>query len=119
MSRRSIIRKFQVLTDADSAIGPESEPTDVSSVDFITYQLSVDNTVSAELEVLFSNEADATIDNYKPLNFNQTLTLDGSSDQDYMVHIENKGFRFLKLALTDGGGSGNVNAWISGTVRGA
>jgi hypothetical protein len=116
MGRRSIIKRFQVMSAEDSTSDPESSITDVSSVDFITYEITVGALVDATLEVQVRNEESAS---FKALNFNQTLTLDGSSDTDYMVHIENKGFKDLKLSITDNGGSGDISAWVSGTVRGA
>ena len=116
MSRRNIIRKYQVLTDADSTSDPVSIVTDVSGVDFITYQLEIGASVDTELEVQFCNDDSQ---DFKPLNFGQSVLLIGSVDQDHMAHIENKGFKFLRLSIADNGGSGNINAWVSGNGRGA
>lgn len=116
MGRRSLLRKFQVLSSADSAADPTSEVTDVSSVDFITYQIEIANTVDAVLAVEFCNDDSG---DYKELNFNQTLSLDGASETDYLVHVENKAFKNLRLAITNNGGTGSIDAWVSGSVKGA
>lgn len=120
MGRRTVLPKFQVITDADTETDPESEVSDVSSVDYITYQLELDSSVNALFEVQFCN--DARIDGqsqFKTLNFNQATTLDGLSEADGLIHIENHGFKFMKLKIINNTGTGFMNAWITGTVRGA
>lgn len=119
MGRRSIIREFQVLEDSDSATNPDSTHTDVSSVDFITYRLSVDASVSASAQVKFVNADTFDASQAKALNFGETLSLVGATDTDYMIEIENKGFKWMYLDITNNAGTGEINAWITGTTRGA
>jgi hypothetical protein len=119
MSRRSIIRKFQVFTDEDTATSPLSIPSDISGVDSITYQLSIASTVNALMEIHFSNDDKFDTSLTKILNFGQTTPLLGSAGEDYTVHISNKGFKWLQVRVIDNSGSGNINAWITGTVGGA
>jgi hypothetical protein len=120
MGRRSQLPKYQVFSAVDTTTDPESTPTDISSVDEITYEIEIDNTVDASLEVKFCNDSilsDTSI--FKALDFNQATPLDGSTETSGLVHIENKGFKWMKLAVTDNGGTGDINAWITGTVKGA
>lgn len=119
MSRRSIIKKYQVLTSADSATNPNSTQTDVSGVDFITYQINIAALVNANLVVNFSNNDTFAQSEVIALDFAQTTPLLGSTDTEYIVHIENKGFKWLQISVANNGGTGVVNAWVSGTVRGA
>jgi len=119
MSRRSIIRKFQVFTGEDTSLNPLSIPSDVSGVDSITYQLSIDPAVNASMEIHFSNDEKFDQASTEKLDFGQLTTLLGSTDESYIVHIANKGFKWLQVRVIDNGGSGNVNAWITGTVGGA
>lgn len=119
MSRRNIIKKFQVLTSANSTAVQSSEVTDVSAVDYITYQISVDATVNATLSVYFSNDTTFDASSAKSLNFGLSTPLNGASDTSYVVHIENKGFKWLQVRTTNNGGTGNISAWVTGTNRGA
>lgn len=120
MGRRSQIKKYAVLSSVDSTTNPESEPTDISGVDFITYQFELDASVDAGLEVQFCNDSNIDANSqFEPLNFNQTTPLDGSSDTEGVIHIENKGLKHLRLSIANNGGTGNVSAWVTGTVRGA
>lgn len=120
MSRRSLLKKHQVLIDADSALTPTSESTDISGIDFIQYQIEVDPTVLSDFEIQFCNDERITSNSiWKPLDFAQATILDGSSDSFALVLIENRGFKHLRLSIVSSSGTGNINAWISGNVRGA
>lgn len=120
MSRRHIIRKYQLLDQADTTTNPESAFTDVQQVDFVSYEFGLDATVNATLDVQYCNDERIDASSvFKDLDFNQTLILDGSVDTDGIVHVENKGFKFLKLKITNNGGTGNIDAWITGLNRGA
>ena len=120
MSRRHIIPKFQLWNQVDSSTNPTTAATDVSSVDFITYHLTVDSGVSGELAIYFSNDRQQfDINNAVPLNFDPPMLINGASESNYMIEIQNKGLKYLYLEFNDGGGSGNIDAWISGTGRGA
>ena len=120
MSRRSLLKKHQVLKDANSASLVQSESTDISGLDFIQYHLEVGALVVSTFEIQFCNDDKITsISSWKPLDFGQVTNLNGAQDTSYLVLIENRGFKYIRIALTGGTGSGLVNAWISGNVRGA
>lgn len=119
MSRRHLIRKFQVLTDADSTTSPSSIATDVSGVDFITYQIDIDATVDSILKVYFSNDDQFNSATKTELDFAAALPIMGATDTSYTVHIENLGFKWFQLSFTDNAGTGLINAFITGSGRGA
>jgi hypothetical protein len=119
MSRRHLIRKFQVLTDSDSTTSPSSIATDVSGVDFITYQIDCALAVNSLLSVYFSNDDQFNSSNKTELDFGPALTIIGATDTSYVVHIENLGFKWLQLSFTNNGGTGLINAFITGAGRGA
>lgn len=119
MGRRSRIKKYQVLTDADSSTNPLSAETDISGVDFVIYQIETDVSVDAILNVYFGNSEVFNSNEIEKLNFGQVTSLIGATDNKYMVVIENKGFKWMLIEVENNGGTGNVSAWISGTVRGA
>jgi hypothetical protein len=120
MGRRTQLPKYHLLTAVDSSTSPESEATEVGTVDFITYQFKLDPTVDANLEVHFCNDDRLLEDSiFSPLPFGIPMPLMGATDAEGLVHIVNGGFKWLKLVILDNGGSGNVDAWITGTVRGA
>jgi hypothetical protein len=120
MGRRLEIAKYQILADQDTTTNPESEPTDVSQCDNILYQLKVDSTVDGSVEVLFCNDRVLqTWSVFEPLDFGAPLTVVGSSDTDYMIEMNLKGIKFLKLKFTDNSGTGNISAWITGNSIGA
>ena len=119
MGRRNIIREYQVFSSADTSTSPDSAYTDVSGVDFITYRIAVGATVNAIASIKFMNGDTFSAADAEALNFGQTLSLVGATDQDYMITIENKGFKWLYIDIANNGGTGNVSAWITGTSRGA
>lgn len=119
MSRRSLIKKFQVLSSVDSTSAQSSEETDVSGVDFIFYEITVDAAVNATLSVYYSNDSTFNSSTAKVLNFGTTTSLVGATDTSYIVQIENPGIKWLQLRTANNGGTGNISAWISATVRGA
>ena len=119
MSRRHLIRKFQVLTNSDSTTSPSSISTDVSGVDFITYQIDCGSTVNSFLKVYVSNDDQFNSSNKTELDFDTTLTIIGASDTSYTIHVENLGFKWLQLSFTNNGGTGLLNAFVTGAGRGA
>jgi hypothetical protein len=119
MGRRNIINKFQVMDAEDSTSDPVSTSTDVSGVDFITYQIEIDALVDATLEVYFCNDDSYSQANATQLDFGQPLTLDGATETNYTVQIRNMGFKNLAIKIVDVSGSGDVSAWITGTGVGA
>lgn len=120
MGRRTVLPKFQVYTNADTTTDPVSTVSDVSGVDYVTYQLTADASVNASLTVEFCNDDRIDANSvFKALDFGQTTPIIGATDAEYLVHVQNRGFRHLKLSLTNNAGTGNVNAWVSGTAMGA
>lgn len=120
MGRRTVLPKFQVFASEDTTADPESSVSDVSGVDYITYEIDIGASVDADIEVQFCNDARISDSSaFRALNFNQTTPLDGSSDTSGMIHVENQGFKWMRLAVSNNGGTGNISAWLSGTVRGA
>lgn len=120
MSRRHIIPKFQLWNQEDSSASPITQATDVSSVDFITYHLTVDSSVTGELAIYFCNDRQQfDINNAVQLNFDPPMLINGAAESNYMIEIQNKGLKYLYIEFNDGGGSGNIDAWISGVSRGA
>lgn len=119
MCRRNVLKKFQLLNSVDSTTNPQSSPTSVSQLDFLTYEIVIGASVDAILKVFYCNDEVFNASNTRELDFNTVLALDGAIDTEYTIHIENMGFKWLLLDITDAGGSGNVSAWITGNVRGA
>lgn len=120
MGRRTILPKFQVFNAANTASSPESLVSEVAGVDSITYEIEIGAAVNAIIAVLFCNDAKiSSASVFRPLEFKQTLSMVGSTDTSGMVHVKNMGFRHMKLKVTNNGGTGNISAWVSGTVEGA
>jgi hypothetical protein len=119
MSRRNTLKRHQVLAAVNSTSTQTSEKTDITGLDKITYEFLLDLPVNALLEVQVSNVSAPADADFLSLNFNQTLSLIGSSNTTGLVHISNEGFKWLRLKTSNNGGTGNVSAWISGTSRGA
>ena len=119
MCRRNVLKKFQLFDAADSTLDPASGHTSVSQLDFITYENSIDASVDAVLEVQYCNDEVFNAANLKSLDFGAPINLDGAVDTDYTIHIDNMGFKWLLLKITNNAGTGDVSAWITGNVRGA
>lgn len=119
MSRRNLLRAYQVFTNANTATAPTGTETDVSGLDNITYQITVQNTVNCEMAVYVSKD-DARDGTYSPLYFGEQIILDGSVETDYFIQIKNPGFKWMVLEFENTlGGSGTLNAWVSGNSEGA
>lgn len=119
MSRRHLIREYQVFDSSDSTTDPVSTHTDVSGVDKIAYRLSIGASVNAILHVKVCNKDYFSATDSFELDFEETLTLNGGIDTEYLVSIDNQGFKFLFLEVTNNGGTGNIDAWITGLSVGA
>jgi exosome complex RNA-binding protein Rrp4 len=120
MGRRNVLEKYSLFSNKDTATNPISVFTDVSSLDLITYEIDIESTVNATLEVQYCNDQKISGSSvFKPLDFVQSTLMNGANDTDGLVHINNKGFKFLRLAVINNGGSGNINAAITGSVIGA
>lgn len=119
MSRRHIIKEFQVLTNSDTTSDPQSTPSDISSVDFITYKAVIDNTVNAIARIYVCNKPIFDPSSLIELNFGSAMPMVGATETDYLFHIDNRGFKWMVLDIEDNGGAGNINAWVNGISRGA
>jgi hypothetical protein len=119
MCRRNVLKKFQLFNAVDSTTNPQSEHTSVSQLDFITYEVLIDSSVNAFLKVYYCNDEVFNASNIRELDFGSPVALLGSNDTEYTLHIENMGFKWLLLEVTNNAGTGDVSAWITGNVRGA
>lgn len=121
MSRRNLLKKHQVFTNLNSASGGLSSFTDVSGLDKITYYMDVASGVRGEVKVTVINDERVNLGSPGSmiLNFQQTLTINGSTDPEYLITIENSGFKWMALDFIPAASTGNINAWISGTTVGA
>jgi len=106
MGRRNELNKFTVYSAVDSTTSPLSTVTDVSGLDKILYQLSVAAGVIGTLKVLICNDRLITSQStFKELKFNAALSINGGTDTDYMISVENDGFKWMKLSFTNGAGT--------------
>lgn len=119
MSRRHLIKEYQVFTDSDSTLEEQSLQTDISGVDKVVYRITVGASVNAILHVKVCNKEYFNAAQSFDLDFEETLTLDGGVDTEYLVSIDNLGFKYIFLEIENNGGTGDINAWISGLSIGA
>lgn len=119
MSRRNILKRFQLFNQEDTTTDPQSDHTDISQLDNVTYELSIDNTVNANLDIYYCNTERFDQSQAEKLGFSSQIVLNGATDTKITIHIKNLGFKWLYLKLTDNGGSGNIDAFITGNVGGA
>jgi hypothetical protein len=120
MGRRTVLEKFLLINGEDSASTVTSQSTEVSGLDNITYQIVIDSDVESTCEPEFCNDRVLSPDSeFKPLDFGNPLTLSGATDTDYTITIQNQGFKHLRLNISNNGGTGNINAWVTGNCVGA
>lgn len=120
MSRRQIVKKYPLFSQVDTTSTQTSSETDVQQVDFITYQFTLDISVNVIIEIQYCNDERISASSvFKPLDFEQTINLVGSSHTDGLIHIENRGFKFIRVKSTNNGGAGNISCWVTGVGRGA
>jgi hypothetical protein len=120
MSRKQRAPKYTVWSAVDTTTSPTSTETGVKQLDSILYEITIGASVNATLEVEGSTDADnAPAKTFGALDFGQALTLLGSTDTSYQVLIRDNTFNFLRLKLTNNGGTGNITAHVSGVSKGA
>lgn len=69
---------------------------------------------------VYVSKTDDKDGNYGALDFGEQIIIDGAIETDYIIEVRNSGFKWMALEFENTlGGSGNLNAWVSGTVRGA
>lgn len=120
MSRKQRAPKYRIWNAQDTTTNPTSTETGVKQLDSILYEITVDGTVNATLEVQGSTDDDNTPSkSFGSLDFGQTLTLVGATDTQYQVLVRDNTFNFLRLKITNNGGTGNITAHVSGVSKGA
>jgi hypothetical protein len=120
MSRKLRANKYAVLSAADSATDPVSLETGVKQLDTIIYDIDIDATVNAGLEV------EGTIDDesvasksYSAIDFGTPINLVGSVETKHVVMIRDNPFTHIRLKVTNNGGTGNITAHVAGVSKGA
>lgn len=120
MGRRLELNKFPIFSSVDSTTSPLSVETDVSSVDNIAYDIQVGASVVGTLQVQFCNDRILSSSSvFKPINFGSILNVNGATDTDYRIEIQNTSFKWIKLKYNHTSGTGNISASISGLTVGA
>lgn len=118
--RRKILNKHQVYSSADSSTNPSSLHTDISGIDNILYVVDIDSSVDGSLVVeQCGDDKIIPSSEFKSLNFGENIVLNSANDTEYTLSIKNQGFKWMRLSFNNNGGSGNINAWISGNSVGA
>jgi len=119
MGRRTVLEKYLLIDNEDSASLITSSPTEVSGLDNVTYQLSIDALADSICEPQFCNDRILSPSSvFKPLDFGSALALLGSTDTDYTISIVNQGFKHFRLSISNNGGTGNINAWVTANAVG-
>lgn len=120
MSRKQRAPKYTIWSAIDTTTSPTSDPTGTKQLDSILYEITIDPTVNATLKVEGSTDADnAVTKTFSELDFGTSLALVGATDTQYKVLIRDNTFNFLRLALTNNTGTGNITAHVSGVSKGA
>lgn len=120
MSRRNLIKKFVVWNNYNSsgAAAPSTNTT-VDQVDDIKYIIQVDPSVDGSIEVEFADDKNVNDEVWLPLDFKRPLLIDGATETDYEILIEKAVSLKLRLSFTNNGGTGNIDAWVTGANIGA
>jgi hypothetical protein len=120
MGRRTVLEKFLLLNNQNTASTITSDPTEVSGLDNVTYEISINALADSFCEPQFCNDRILSPSSvFKPLDFGSQLTLLGTTDTNYTITIKNQGFKHLRLNITNNGGTGNLSAWVTGNCVGA
>jgi hypothetical protein len=120
MSRKLRANKYLILDAVDSTNPITSTETGVKQLDTVLYEIDIDATVNAVLVVEGSTDQDnSTSKVFNELDFGAPLTLIGAADTKYQVLIRDNAFNFLRLSISNNGGTGDISAWVSGVSKGA
>lgn len=114
MGRKHLLKNYPLWRDVDSSTDPISEKTEVSNLDFISYDVFIENTVSGDLIVQYSQDGEEWSD----LDFSMSDGIDGSVDTHYRIEIKSL-FNHLRLKFINNGGTGTISAVIHGKTVGA
>lgn len=118
MGRRNILKAYPVFSNIDITSPPVGPVTDVSGIDNITYMIRCDAGVVAEMGVYVSSDDDP-INNFIALDFGEQILINGSTETEYTIKIQNHGFKYINLDFISNSGTGNLTAHISGNTVGA
>lgn len=120
MSRRNVLYKHPVWTSYNSAgTATPSESTTVDQVDIVKYIITVASSVVGSITVQFTDDRFENQEVWKDLDFDQTLTINGATDTEYTILIEEHSCKKLRLSFTNNAGTGNINSWVTATNVGA
>lgn len=120
MSRKLRAPKFPVWESEDSTTALYSVETGVKQLDTVLYELEIDAAVNGTIEVEGSTDRDeVAVKEWSALDFGTVISLVGSSSLKDQILIRDNTFTFLRLKFTNNGGTGNINASISGVSVGA
>lgn len=114
MGRKHLLKNYPLWVDVDSSTDPVSERTEVSNLDFISYDVLIDPTVKGDLIVQYSMNGDQ----WNDLDFSTPNYVDGSLGNHYRLEIKSL-FNFLRLKFENDSGAGLINAVIHGKTVGA
>jgi hypothetical protein len=120
MSRKLRANKYAVLSATDTATDPISLETGVKQLDTVIYEIDIDPSVNATLDV------EGTIDDesvqskgYAAIDFGVPIALNGAAETKYVVMVRDNPFTHLRLKVTNTGGTGNITAHVAGVSKGA
>jgi hypothetical protein len=119
VGRKQRAPKYTIWSAVDTTTAPTSDGTGVKQLDTVLYEITVGASVNAILEVQGSTDDDNEPKTFSSIDFNQTLSLIGSTDTAYQVLIRDNPFNTIRLKLTNNGGTGNITAYVSGVAKGA
>jgi len=120
MTRKLRAPKFAVYTASDTATDPVSLESGIKQLDTVIYDIEIDPTVNATLEVEGSIDDENTLNkNYKTLDFGTPILLDGATEVKYVVMVRDNPFTFMRLKITNTGGTGDITAYVAGVSKGA
>lgn len=114
MGRKHLLKNYPLWQAVDSTTNPISKETDVSNLDFISYDVLIDNTVKGDLIVQYSMDGES----WNDLDFSTPNGVDGSIDTHYRFEIKSL-FNSLRLKFVNNLGSGDIHAVIHGKTVGA
>lgn len=114
MGRKHLLKNYPVWVNVDSATDPVSVSTEVSNLDFVSYDVFIENTVTGELIVQYSMDGESWSD----IDFSMTNSVNGAADTHCRIEIKSL-FNHLRLKFINDSGSGLINAVIHGKTVGA
>lgn len=122
MGRKHILKPYKVI-DAQAMTGDiTGTATSIEQMDVVSYSFSWSGgagDVDESLKVEFSHDKDAASPVWFDAAPSETFALQGDSGQG-VVEVLNPGFKFARTRFVrNTSTAGTLDAWISGTTRGA